>query len=223
MPETSGYSTPAELTGMLQPFVSGPVGGSPMFDAAVQAFRANTLPTIQQQFQLQGLGGSPALGQAAGVALGANLVPLIQNDMANRMQAIQLMQQGQQFGTQQLGNLSGQPTLPAMTLAADVTNQNRAQALQAASLAGNLILSSAGPLNQAAQLAQARQQLALQSFGGAGTAQRDIALETADAQMQDYLRRQSLAEAATTGIFGSTGIPPSITSTTTRSGGGGGK
>lgn len=218
MPDAFGNPTPAEITGAITPFTSGPIGGSPIFNAAVEAFRANTLPTIQQQFQLQGLGGSPALGQAAGVALGANLVPLIQSDIANRLAAIGLMQGQQQFAAQQTGNYGGVPTLPAFSLAQQTNAQDRAQALQAATLAGNLILGTAAPLGQAAQLGQSRQNLALESFGAAGQAQRDISLQQVDAQMQDYLRRQGLAEAATTGIFGGSVIPPALSqSSTTRS------
>ena len=212
MPDVAGNPTPGEISTLLAQFTGGPIGSSPIFGAAVDAFKANTLPVIQQQFQLQGLGNSPALGQAAGTALGANLVPLLQGEMANRLAAIQQMQGRRAGMTSELG------------LAANIVDQNQQRALDAARLAGSLQLGLSDPLRAAAQLGQSRQQLALESFGAAGQAQRGVELERVDAQMQDFLRRQALSEAATTGVFGGSVLPPTLSqSGVSKTSSGGGK
>lgn len=72
----------------IDPFLSGQLGQSPATLAAIQAFQQQTLPVIQQQMQLQGLGQSPAVAQMAGSALGAQLPQLYQNETQNRLAAL---------------------------------------------------------------------------------------------------------------------------------------
>jgi hypothetical protein len=84
---------------------NAPIGSSPATLQAKQAledqYKNETLPTIQNQMMLAGLGNSGALGESiararSGVA--AAEVPLLQQEIANRLQT-------QQFGTQQYENI----------------------------------------------------------------------------------------------------------------------
>ena len=59
MPDAFGNPTVEELIGQTGEFVFTAPGQDPATQAAIAAFQQNTLPIIQQQFQLQGLGGSP--------------------------------------------------------------------------------------------------------------------------------------------------------------------
>ena len=102
MPDLQGNPTPAEISAALQGFTTGPLGDSPATRAAIEAFKIQSLPVIQQQFQLQGLGRSPALGQAVGQSLGVALPQFINADLVNRLQAAQQLQQ-QLFQGGQLG------------------------------------------------------------------------------------------------------------------------
>jgi len=97
-------------------------GQSPLTQAAIQAFQSSTLPVIQNQFALQGLGNSPALGEAVGSSLAQSLPQFIMGGEqlnqsgARTMADIYNMQQqqalnaymglGQQAGT--AGQLQGQ-------------------------------------------------------------------------------------------------------------------
>ena len=126
MPDSAGNLTPTEITQGLQQFMGGPIGYSPMTTAAVNAFQEQSLPTIQQQFELMGMGRSPAMGQAVGSSLTQALVPFIQGDLNNRMQALQLG-----LGQQQVGQ-------GAARTAADIANQSQQTQLQGLGLAGNL-------------------------------------------------------------------------------------
>ena len=72
------------------PFVGGnDIGSSPAMQAAMGAFTQNTLPVIQGQLQLQGLGDSPAVADVAGRSLGTALPGIIQNEQQNRLSAAQ--------------------------------------------------------------------------------------------------------------------------------------
>lgn len=52
-------------------------GQSPLTQAAIQAFQQSTLPIIQNQFALQGLANSPAMGEAVGSSLAQSLPQFI--------------------------------------------------------------------------------------------------------------------------------------------------
>lgn len=71
------------------PFVQGPMGYSPATQAATGAFLQNTLPVIQGQAQLQGLGSGPAVADIAGRSLATALPQFIQSDLSNRLAAAQ--------------------------------------------------------------------------------------------------------------------------------------
>ena len=243
MPDPSGNFTPAELTAQLQQFTGGTPGMSPATQAAIDAFQQAQLPVIQQQFQLQGLGRSPALGSAVAGGLTQAMVPFMQQDLSNRLQATgmgaQQQQFGQQFGLQQelgrgqlgLGQRAqslaefmqpAQLGQSAAGLAAQIGQNESNRQLQALGLQGQLAMGMTDPMARAAALEQQRQQMALQGFGAAGTAQRDVTQQLIDEQQREFLRRQGLAEQGTVGVFG-TVLPPAMQSgstTTSRPSGG---
>ena len=72
-----------------QPFLTGDLGYSPATQAGVGAFMQNTLPVIQNQLQLQGLGNGPQVADVAGRSLATALPQFIQNDQQNRLAAAQ--------------------------------------------------------------------------------------------------------------------------------------
>lgn len=210
--DPAGNLAPSAIGTALAQFLGGPPGFSPLTQAAIANFQQQTLPVIQQQFQLQGLGRSPALGQAVGSSLTQALVPFIQTDLANRLQAIQLAQQG--LGLSQ----------SAAQAAAQIAAAERAGQLTGLGQAGQLALGGANALATLGQQHLARQQAALQAFGSAGQAQRAAAQDPLDALRQEFLRRQALAEAGTIGLFGGSVIPPTIQGETiSRTTGSGGK
>lgn len=71
------------------PFTQGQLGNSPATQAFMGSFMQNTLPVIQGQAQLQGLGNGPAVPDMAGRALGTALPQIMQGDAQNRLQAAQ--------------------------------------------------------------------------------------------------------------------------------------
>ena len=267
---------------VVEGFTGGRPGESPLTRAALELFQQETLPIIQQQFQLQGLQGSPALGIATGRALSQALVPLLQQEQQLRFQAAGLPIQvgglaaefGRQAGQERIaqaeitsreamlgrqltaqeqaqirelalaremlqGAVGGTPTLQARQvalqerlepqrfafqqetgreqltqsaaqLAAHIAAEQQRIGLQGLQTGGQLILGLTDPLAQAARLAQARQELSLRSIGAGGELQRSIAQEALDRAQADFLRRQALAEQATTGLFGGAVLPPAL-------------
>lgn len=160
-------------------------GQSPLTQAAIQAFQQATLPVIQNQFALQGLANSPALGEAVGSSLAQSLP--------------QFIFQGEQL------NQSGARTM------ADIANLQQQNQLAANQQALNAYFglgqNVAAP---AAQLQNQQVQTGLGAFGGAGQLQQSTAQNQLDAGQMDFLRRQGLAEQATTGLFGGTVLPPTL-------------
>lgn len=78
-----------DIRGAYQPFISGDIGSSPAMQAAMGAFTQNSLPMIQNQLQLQGLGNSPLVADVAGRSLGTALPSIIQGEQQNRLSAAQ--------------------------------------------------------------------------------------------------------------------------------------
>ena len=79
-----------DIRGAYQPFIEGTdIGSSPALQAAMGAFTQNSLPLIQNQLQLQGLGNGPAVADVAGRSLGTALPSIIQGEQQNRLQAAQ--------------------------------------------------------------------------------------------------------------------------------------
>lgn len=204
----------ATLSGAL-PFISGGLADSPAVQASIGAFNELTLPVIQQQLQLQGLGQSPAVAEAAGSALAQSLPAILQNEQRNRLAALGFLPQQQELAQREetLGQQAAQ-------LAANIAATQQAQQLDAFRTAGNLALGLGSNLQNAGQLQLQQQQLALQGLSQAGELQQATAQDTFNAEQADFLRRLGLAESASSGVFGSTGLPLDTVATTKSSGGG---
>src|SRR3970282_3041488 len=90
--------------------LEGQPGQSPLTQAGVQAFQQNTLPIIQQQMQLAGLGRSGALGVSIADAMASAMPQFIQQDIQNRLAAAGMIPQfalGQGGVTQQGAGRAG--------------------------------------------------------------------------------------------------------------------
>ena len=159
-------------------------GQSPLTQAAIQAFQQSTLPVIQNQFALQGLANSPALGEAVGSSLAQSLPQFI-------------------MGGEQL-NQSGARTM------ADIANMQQQGQLAANQQAMNALFGLGQQAGTAGQLQNQQVQTGLGAFGGAGQLQQGTAQSQLDAAQMDFLRRQGLAEQSTTGLFGGTVLPPTL-------------
>jgi len=87
----------------LQQLTSGPVGSSPATQAGMQAFQQLVAPSIMQTQALQGTASGGAALEAMGQGATAAAVPLIQQEIQNRQQAV-----GQygQLGQEQLMGLA---------------------------------------------------------------------------------------------------------------------
>jgi len=228
LPFTTAQTVLPQAQAGLLPFTTGDLGASPLTQAAIAAFKQNALPVIQNQFTLQGLGHSPALGVAVGDALASAMPAFIQADLSNRLAASQALQQ-QGLSQQQMAmaasqalqqqGLSQQQTAgqflgqgeqlgqSASKLIADIGNQEALRQLQAAQVAGQLLLGYGVP---AAQLEQKQLESALAGFSGAGQLERGVVSEQMENEYMDFLRRQGLAEQATTGLFGGSVLPPTL-------------
>lgn len=159
-------------------------GQSPLTQAAIQAFQQSTLPVIQNQFALQGLANSPALGEAVGSSLAQSLPQFI-------------------MGGEQL-NQSGARTY------ADIANMQQQGQLAANQQALNALFGLGQQAGTAGQLQNQQVQTGLGAFGGAGQLQQGTVQNQLDASYADFLRRQGLAEQATTGLFGGSVLPPTL-------------
>lgn len=209
------------LQAALTPMMTGAPGSSPLTQAAIEVWKQRTMPIIQQQFQLQGLGHSPAMPQALGNSLAVAMPEFISQDIQNRLRATELYNAfagrvGQER-FQGAGVMQGEEGLTqnAAKLAADISGQEAQRQLQAFGLGGNLLLGLTDPLFKAGQLQQAQQGIGLQAFGAGGELQQTTAQNVADAAQMERLRRQGLAEQSTTGLFGGAVLPPTLGSTTT--------
>lgn len=206
-----------EARASLSPFLTGMPGFSPITDAAIEAFKVKTLPLIQQQMTLKGLGHSPAVSQVTGEMLAEALPQFITADMTNRLRAAELAGSMGAGASGQAGNIletEANLGLSGTRLAADIANAEAMRELEAFRSAGQLQLGLGGAMTDAAKLQQAQQQLALQAGQGAGGVQRDIATQVSDAFQAERLRLQGLSEAGSFGVFGGQVLPPSLQATT---------
>ena len=187
----------------ISPFLQGPLGFSPATQAAANAWTRTSLPIIQNQLQLQGLGQSPAVAEATSLGLSNALVPFIQGDLSNRFQAAQALQ-----GEEGLNQNAAQ-------LQANIYNQAQQRQLAAAGQYGQLGLGyGQGIALPGAQLQQQQRLGGLQALGTAGGLVRSVYQDMSDAQRAEFLRLMGLAEASSSGLLG--GFSP-ITGTRTTS------
>lgn len=220
----------------LSPFLTGAPGSSPLTAAAIEAFKQNTMPILQNQMTLRGLGHSPAVSQVTGEALATALPQFITTDMTNRLRAAELVnaerqnaanvfsqaggravEQGQNAATQAGTILDREANLglTGARLSSDIANQEAMRQIEAARTAGQLQLGAGDLAARTAQIQQEQQRLALQAGQGAGGLQRDIQQQVADSVQAERLRLQGLSEGASTGLFGGSVLPPNVLSKTT--------
>jgi hypothetical protein len=152
------------------------ITGDPAVQAALADYQTNTLPGLQNQAALMGLGrSSSALGMQAR-AQAAMLTPLYQDAMAREQH-----RQDRFTGAaeEELGRRER----------SDVRGSEAQQ---------NMI----GQLLNLANMGQNRQQVGIQNLMQGGGLVRDIQQQQLDAEQQDFLRRQGLSEQAVGMPFG---------------------
>lgn len=210
-----GYN-PAEqqALGQINQFAGGEIGQSPATQAAMQAVRTPVLNELAQA----GLGNSDAVG----AALGAQYAPILAQELQTRASVIpQLANMGQ---NQRAGTLAATGQLSQMGQAM------RQGLLSSAQQQGQLGQQLRGGQTAGAQLLQAlggteagRQSTLLSEYNTAQEQARQVQAQQAEAQFNDFLRRQGLGQSFTTGIL--SGFPNIGTGQTTVSStkGGGGK
>lgn len=206
-------------------FTGGTLGESPATIAAQDAFRRFTAPEIQQSLALAGLGASGAVGASLGDAEAKALVPFLQSEMANRLQATGMTANiGNQYAGRNLqagsilGNLGGQlmqGQLGAGGLMATIGNQAGMRPIEAARTLTGMAGAESSLGNVLAERARADTQAALQAAG----MPRDVASQQAEALYNEFLRQQALGENATLGPLDV--MPRLIGNKTVSSGGGG--
>lgn len=206
-------------------FTSGALGESPATIAAQEAFRRFTIPEIEQSLALAGLGTSGAVGASIGDAEAKALVPFLQTEMAQRLQAAGMtadignqyagrnLQAGSILGT--LGSQLMQGQLGAGGLMATIGNQAGMRPIEAARTLTGMAGAEASLGNILAERARADTLAALQAAG----MPRDVASQQAEALYNEYLRQQALSENVTLGPLDV--MPRLIGSKTVSSGGGG--
>lgn len=220
--------SPAEQEALAQLgfFTGGQLGQSPATLAATRAFNQFSVPEIEQQLALAGLGRSGAVGTSIGDAQVKAMIPLLATEMANRLQATGMtadigqaaqgrkLQAGQIMGN--IGGDVGKQGLGAAQLIANTGLQSDTLRLQAAQQAATIAAQQAAAGQVLANRARADTQAALEAAG----LPREIAAQQAEAAYNDYIRQQQLSEAATLGPLGQV-LPSTIGQVSKTSGGGG--
>lgn len=87
------YAPEQQAYGALQPFLQGELGSSPATQAAMAAFYDQALPELQSQLALRGLSRSGAAAESIGRAQQQAYIPLVQQELEQRFQAVPLLQQ----------------------------------------------------------------------------------------------------------------------------------
>jgi len=196
----------------IQRFSGGEIGQSPATQAALASLR----PGIQNDLALAGLGNSAEVGSA----LSAASAPILAEEIRQRSGAIgeltglgRTVRGGQQFASQ------------AFQRAGEAQRAGNAQAASLFQRAGEAQragrIEEANQLNQQAQTLSQRESRLLGEAGEEEERQRTFAAQQQEANFQDFLRRQGLAQNLTTGLLG--GLPNITGSRTVSSSSGGGK
>lgn len=95
---STGGSDLGAARGLLSGLTSGDIGSSPATVAGMKAFESNVLPQVMQQQALQGTATGGAATEAVANAAAGAALPLIQQEISNRQQAVG--QYGQLAGEQ---------------------------------------------------------------------------------------------------------------------------
>ena len=182
--------------GQIGQFAGGPIGSSPVTQAAIQAARAPVL----NQLALAGLGTSGAVG----TELAGAFAPILAQEVAIRAGVIpQLLGLGQQLRG---GDIN------AASLQAQIGERLRAGDIQGANL-----------LAQQGQTLDLRESRRLGEFGATAEQQRTLQQQQQEAIFNDFLRRQGIGNRLSTGLLG--GFPAGLGqgAVTTTEGGGASK
>ena len=197
-----------------QRIASGPqaVGANISTDPALQAAQAawaqTSKPMIQDQFSMMGLGRSGGAGQALANSWTQNATPFIQDSLAREQQNIDRRIQTQLAAAQGFQNQQG--LAGGAQSIGDQWDARKAQALQ------NEMAANEQLMGRGDRVADREMQLmdAAMRYGGQF---RGIADQANQAQYDDYLRRQGLAEQLLMGPMGM--LQSSIGTSTNTSGG----
>ena len=188
---------------------------SPLADHAIEQFKRQQRPIIENTFALQGLANSPALGEALASGLGNAMPQFILADMQNQ-RAGQQIASDLLLGSGQLGLGGRQLGQQAAVSAADIINQQQQRQLQSALGVGNLLTQFGAGVTLPAQ----QQQTDLAQAGISGilnTGQQQQQTEQAKyaAATAERARLQALAQQGAFGVTGGAGLTPLIGQTTT--------
>lgn len=169
--------------GMLEQLVGGDVGSSPATKAGMQAWEQYVLPTVQHESVQAGLGRSgPGLKAVASSATQA-AVPLIQQEIGNRMSSLTVLQGMAQSQMDRDGRVR-EDTLASLK-------------------------NAASEMRQLADLSYNQQVTAIEEAFRGGKITEDKQQQLNDAAYDEFLRLQDMAQSVTTGLYGSV-IPASI-------------
>lgn len=239
------FQTP-ELAALQQigQFASGPIGSSPVTQAAMAAARGPVLNDLA----LAGLGNSGAIG----MELGGAYAPILAQEVATRAGIIpQLTSLGQQLrggaisgaglqaqigqalrqgditgaGLQaQIGQALRQGDISGAGLQAQIGQAQRAGAISGANLQAQIgerlragDIAGANFLAQQGQTFDARETQRLADLAQSEEGVRQLQAQQLEAITQDILRRQGLAANLTTGVL--SGFPSTLTQQSTKGGG----
>ena len=151
----------------------GTLATDPSLAAAYNAYKTQVEPGLQNQYGLMGLGKSSSLGNAMAMGAASQLFPATEAALA-REQSAKEAQIGRETGAAE--NQIGRQTATS--------------------------LSSAGQLASLGGQDTQRRLAALNALLTTGGLERGVQSEQANAEQQDFLRRQALAEQGTYGVLG---------------------
>jgi hypothetical protein len=164
---------------------------------------------VLNDLSLAGLGNSDAVG----TALSGAYAPIVAQEMAQRFAAIPMLGQlGNTAASRQLGATGALGDLGAGVL--QRLQQNTGMLGQLGNTIGNRLQQNTGMLGQLGSTGYAQQQGNVGAYGQSEAERRAIQETQEQAEQQDMLRRQQLAQQFTTGILGGF---PSISGSVTKS------
>lgn len=174
----------------LNQLTSGPIGSSPYTQQGMEAWKQFTLPQVQNEAALAGLGRSGPYIENVLKSQTQALMPLLQQEIGNREASVG-----------QLGGIAGAETARELL--------PRQQTLDALGSTGNQMVNLA-------QMTFTQKSQAIEEALRAGQISRDVAQQQSDAARQEFMRLQSLSEAGTLGPLGQI-LPSMIGSNTSKS------
>lgn len=197
-PEYAALQQLAQLTG-------GPLGSSPATQAGMSAFEQLVKPGMQNDLNVMGMGRSGAGAEQINLARTAAATPLLQQEIQNRANAVpQYLNLGGTLGqrategigreTQALGSYGG------AQMGLGGAEAGRMESAIQRLLQGTQV--AAGGLTGIGQQQLNAAQSAATLGGAQGALEQQTAQSALDAPLQDFIRRQGLAQNVTTGLAG---------------------